>query len=78
MSNYDVSMSELAILGELFEKETKVREITYPDLETKDNAFLDFVSQYEEDPDTDPHIRCLEGVTCEKEIEDVNWNEFYG
>ena len=77
MSNYSISYSELAILTEYFEKESEVRGINYPDDELKTQAFIEYCLQYENDPDTDPHIECLCGVTCEKEIDEINWNDFY-
>lgn len=77
MSDYQLSWGEYAELCSMFETEVKIRGIKFPCDETKDGALLDFVSQYEEDQETDPHINCLEGVTCEREVHEINWEEIY-
>ena len=66
-SSYQPSYGELAVLGELFEKEIEERVINIPCDEQREGAWIDFVQQYIDNPDTDPHINCLEGVTCLKE-----------
>lgn len=82
--DYYPSYDELAVLSEMFEKEIKVRGIKFPseeedpDEEARQCCFIDFVSQYIEDPNTDPHIRLDMGVTAEKSIDEIDWDEFYG
>lgn len=71
---YQPSYGELAVLSEMFDTEVKVRGIKFPCDETKDNAFLDYCQQYIEDQDTDPQINCCDGVTCEKEYDEIDWN----
>ena len=76
---YEPSYSELAVLGEMFEKEVEVRGIKFPDNEeARQCCFIDFVQQYIEDQDTDPHINLDMGITCEKEVSEIDWNEVYG
>ena len=75
---YQPSYGELAVLGEMFEKEAVARGINFPTEEQRDGALTDFVQQYIDDQDKDPHINCLEDVTCEKEVEDIlDWEEVY-
>lgn len=76
--DYQPSYGEYAVLEEMFEKEVKVRGIKFPSEEQRSGAWFDFVEQYVNDQDTDPHINCLEGVTCEKEIDEIDWDEVYG
>ena len=74
---YQPSYAEMAILSEMFETEIKVRGIHFNGEEQKTGAFLDYVAQYIEDQDTDPHINCCESVTCEKEIHEIDWSEVW-
>lgn len=82
--DYYPSMEEIAVLTEMFEIEVEVRGIKFPDKdedpdeEARQNCFIDFVSQYIEDQDTDPHIRLDMGITAEKEIDEIDWDEVYG
>ena len=75
---YQPSYGELAVLGDMFETEVKVRGIKFQDEEAQSNCFCDFCQQYIEDQDTDPHINCLEDVTCEKEVSEIDWDAVYG
>ena len=74
---YQPSYGEMSVLGEMFEKEIEVRGINIPTEEQLNGAWLDFVQQYIEDQDTDPHINCLEDVTCKKEVSEIDWDEVY-
>ena len=75
---YQPSYGEIAVLGEMFEKEVEVRGIKFPTEDQRTGAWLDYVQQYEEDQDKDPYIYCLEGVTCEKEVSEIDWDKVYG
>ena len=75
--SYQPSYGELAVLSEMFETEVKLRGIHFPNEEQKTGAYFDYVGQYIEDQDTDPHINCYEGVTCEKEIHEIDWSEVW-
>ena len=77
-TTYQPSYGELAVLGEMFETEIKVRGINITNEEQRAGAWNDFVQQYIEDQDTDPHINCLEDVTCEKEVTEIDWDAVYG
>ena len=77
-ATYQPSYGELAVLGEMFEKEVEARGINIPNEDQRNGAWLDFVQQYIEDQDTDPHINCLEDVTCEKEVSEIDRDEVYG
>lgn len=77
-TTYQPSYGELAVLGDMFETEIKVRGIKFPNKDQREGAWLDYVQQYEEDQDKDPHIYCLEGVTCEKEVSEIDWDEVFG
>ena len=82
--DYYPSLGELAVLTEMFETEIKVRGIKFPnkdddpDEEARTCCFVDFVCQYIEDQDTDPHIRLALGITAEKDVDEINWDEVYG
>lgn len=86
MSNYEYqpSYGELAVLGEMFETEVKVRGVKFPskdedpDEDARTCCFMDFVDQYIEDQDTDPHINLDMGITAEKSVEEIDWDEVYG
>lgn len=80
-TTYEPSYGELIVLEEMFEKEVNARGIKFPEddeEELRQECFFDFVQQYIDDQDTDPHINCLEGITCEKEISEIDWDEVYG
>ena len=77
-ASYQPSYGEFAVLDDMFETEVKVRGIKFPNEDQREGAWLDYVQQYEEDQDKDPHIYCLEGVTCEKEVSEIDWDEVYG
>jgi hypothetical protein len=86
MENYDYcpSYGELAVLSEMFEKEVAVRGIKFPckdedpDEEARQCCFIDYVSQYIEDQDTDPHINLDMGITTAKSVEEIDWYEVFG
>jgi hypothetical protein len=75
---YQPSYGEFAVLGEMFEIEIKVRGIKIPNEDQRISCWMDFCQQYIEDQDTDPHINCLEDVTCEKEVYEIDWDAVYG
>lgn len=75
---YQPSCGEFAVLGEMFETEIKVRGINIPNEDQRIGCWMDFCQQYIEDQDTDPHINCLEDVTCEKEVSEIDWDAVYG
>jgi len=79
---YQPSYGEIAVLGEMFEKEIVARGIKFPKNDHEDEArtccFIDFCMQYVEDQDTDPHINLDMGVTAEKEVSEVDWDAVYG
>ena len=75
---YQPSCGEFAVLGEMFEIEVEVRGVKFPNEEQREGAFFDFCQQYIEDQDTDSHINCLEDVTCEKEVSEIDWDAVYG
>lgn len=75
---YQPSYGEFAVLGDMFETEVKVRGIKFPTEEARSCCLFDFCQQYIEDQDTDPHINCLEDVTCEKEVSEIDWDAVYG
>lgn len=77
-TTYNPSYGELIVLEEMFETEVEVRGIKFPNEDQRTGAWHDFVQQYIDDQDTDPHINCLEGITCEKEISEIDWDEVYG
>jgi len=80
-TTYEPLYGELIVLEEMFEKEVNARGIKFPEdneEELRQECFSDFVQQYIDDQDTDPHINCLEGITCEKEISEIDWDEVYG
>ena len=82
--DYYPSYGELAVLSEMFEKEVEVRGIKFPgkdvdpDEEARQCCFIDYVSQYIEDQDTDPHIHLDMGITAEKEVDEIDWDEVFG
>lgn len=80
-TTYQPSYGELAVLGEMFQKEVDARGIKFP-TDHKDEAkqccFIDFCLQYIEDQDTDPHINLDMGVTAEKKVSEVDWDEVFG
>ncbi len=77
---YQPSYGELAVLGEMFEKEIDARGIKFPEnnKDARTCCFIDFCQQYIEDQDTDPHINLDMGITAEKEVSDVDWDAVYG
>ena len=77
-TTYQPSYGELAVLGDMFETEVKVRGIKFPNKDQREGAWLDYVQQYENSQHQDPHIYCLENVTCEKEVSEIDWDEVYG
>ena len=81
-SSYQPSYGELAVLGEMFEKEIEARGIKFPENDTdgdqRTGCWLDFVQQYIEDQDTDPHINLDMGITAEKEVSEIDWDAVYG
>lgn len=66
MKDYQPSYGELSVLTDMFENEVAERGIKFPSEEQRTGAFFDFVDQYIEDQENDPHINCFEGVTCER------------
>lgn len=86
MSNnqHQPSYGELAVLREMFETEVRVRGVKFPskdedpEEEARQCCFNDFVQQYIEDQDTDPHINLFMGITAEKEVDEIDWNKVYG
>ena len=75
----EISGGELVVLTEMFKKEVEIRGIEFPGGTSQECcAFIDFIQQYEENPDVDPHINCYENVTCKLEVDEVNWDEVYG
>lgn len=78
-TTYQPSYGELAVLGEMFEKEIEARGIKFPENEdARTCCFIDFCLQYVEDQDTDPHINLDMGVTAEKEVSEIDWDAVYG
>ncbi len=77
-ATYQPSYGEFAVLGDMFETEVKVRGIKFPNKDQREGAWLDYVQQYIEDQDKDPHVYCFEGVTCEKQVSDIDWDAVYG
>lgn len=77
-TTYQPSYGEIAVLGEMFQKEVEVRGIKFPKEDQRTGAWLDYVQQYENNHDKDPHIYCLENVTCEKEVSEIDWDEVFG
>lgn len=78
-TTYQPSYGEIAVLGEMFEKEIEARGIKFPESEeARTCCFIDFCLQYVEDQDTDPHINIGMGITCEKQVDEVDWNTVYG
>ena len=77
-TTYQPSYGEIAVLGEMFETEIKVRGIKFPNEDQRTGAWLDYVQQYHEDQDTDQHINCYEDVTCEKQVSEIDWDAVYG
>lgn len=64
-----MKQQELELLVEMFDLETKIRGITFPEENVRGQAFDDYVRQSVEG-DTMPHINILEGMTCER---DKDW-----
>lgn len=77
-TSYQPSYGELAVLSDMFETEIKVRGIKFPNEDQRTGAWLDICQQYIEDQDTDPHINLDMGVTAEKEVSEIDWDEVYG
>lgn len=77
---YQPSYGELAVLGEMFEKEIDARGIKFPEnnKDARTCCFNDFCQQYIEDQDTDPHINLDMGITAEKEVSEIDWDAVYG
>ena len=73
----DISYLELAILQDMFEKETIARGITFQTPDEGVGAFSDFCEQYATNPFQDPHITIAEGVTCQKEVCEIDWAKVY-
>lgn len=55
MEPRDISCSEMAALCELFENEERERKIEFPCDETREEALLDFIYQYQ-CGNENPHI----------------------
>ena len=79
-ATYQPSYGEFAVLGEMFEKEIEARGVKFPtdNEDARTCCFIDFCLQYVEDQDTDPHINLDMGVTAEKEVYEIDWDEVYG
>jgi len=56
MEPRDISCSELAALCELFENEEREEKIKFPCGETREEALMDFINQYQCGND-EPHIK---------------------
>lgn len=79
-TTYQPSYGELAVLGEMFEKEVDARGIKFPtdNEDARTCCFIDYCLQYVKDQDTDPHINLDMGITAEKEVSEVDWDAVYG